>query len=107
MGVMRWVGRGSLVLVGLTAVAIGGVFAQSERVIAGKAAPRARKAPVVAHDSAILARGRKLTIMRGCQDCNTASLGGKVFIDDPAFARIIASNLTAGDGGVLAHDLMP
>ena len=103
MGVRRWVGRGALVLGGLMAVTIGGLYAQSERVIEARVAPPARKAPVVPNDSATLARGRKLTITIGCQDCHTASLGGKVFIDDPAFARIIASNLTAGDGGVLAR----
>jgi len=103
MGVMRWVGRGALVLVGLTAVAIGGVYAQSERVIEARAAPPSRKALVVGHDSATLALGEKLTIANGCQDCHTASLGGKVMIDDPAFARVIASNLTAGEGGVLAQ----
>ena len=53
------------------------------------------------HDSATLALGNKLTIANGCQDCHTATLGGKVMIDDPAFVRVIASNLTAGEGGVL------
>ncbi len=48
MGGLRWVGRGTLVLVGLMAVTIGGVYAQSERVIEAKAAAPARKAPVVA-----------------------------------------------------------
>ncbi len=103
MGVMRWVGRGAVVLVGVTVLAIGGVYAQSERLIGARAAPPSRKAPVVGHDSATLAIGEKLTIANGCQDCHTASLGGKVMIDDPAFARVIASNLTAGEGGVLAR----
>jgi len=103
MGVMRWVRRGALVLVGLTAMAIGGVYAQSERVIEAKAAPPSRQAPVVGHDSATLALGQKLTIANGCQDCHTSSLGGKVMIDDAAFARVIATNLTGGEGGVLAR----
>lgn len=103
MAVMRWVGRGVLVLAGLTAVAIGGVYAQSERVIARKGTPPSRKALVVSRDSATLALGEKLTVTNGCQDCHTASLGGKVMVDDPAFARVIASNLTSGEGGVLAR----
>jgi len=103
MGVVRWVGRGALVLVGSTAVAIGGVYAQSERVIGAKGTPPTRQALVVRRDSATLALGEKLTVTNGCQDCHTASLGGKVMIDDPAFARVIASNLTAGDGGALAR----
>jgi len=57
----------------------------------------------VGHDSATLALGNNLTIANGCQDCHTATLGGKVMIDDPAFVRVIASNLTAGEGGVLAR----
>ncbi len=103
MGVMRWVGRGALALGALAAVAIGGVYAQSERVITAKAAPPSRKALVVGHDSATLALGEKLTIANGCQDCHTSSLGGKVMIDDAAFARVIATNLTNGEGGVLAR----
>lgn len=103
MGVMRWVGRGAMGIVGLTAVAIGGVYAQSERLIGARAAPPSRTVLVVGHDSATLALGAKLAIANGCQDCHTASLGGKVMIDDPAFARVIASNLTAGEGGVLAR----
>src|SRR6185295_1565123 len=32
--------------------------------------------------------------------CHGPTLGGKVFVDDPALGRVIAPNLTRGRGGV-------
>jgi len=37
----------------------------------------------VTSDSATLARGKHLSIIKGCQDCHGTDLGGKVMIDDP------------------------
>lgn len=55
----------------------------------------------VGADDTRVARGAHLAATRGCVDCHGADLGGRVFIDDP-MARIVASNLTAGQGGVLS-----
>src|SRR5690606_27734055 len=50
-------------------------------------------------DSASIARGAHLARTNGCTDCHAANLAGQVFVDAPPF-RIVASNLTAGAGGV-------
>ncbi len=51
-------------------------------------------------DSAQLTLGARLVKAKGCEDCHGQDLGGKVFIDDPKLAYIIAPNLTKGDGGL-------
>jgi cytochrome c553 len=51
-------------------------------------------------DSAILARGKHLSVIKGCTDCHGGDLGGKVMNDDGAIGKLVASNLTKGDGGL-------
>ncbi|KAA6436883.1 c-type cytochrome [Dyadobacter flavalbus] len=51
-------------------------------------------------DSSTLARGRHLVAIKGCQDCHGSDLGGKVMNDDGALGRLVASNLTKGNGGL-------
>jgi cytochrome c553 len=54
-----------------------------------------------ATDSASLAWGRHLVEAVGkCQDCHDGDLGGKVMVDEPAFGRLAATNLTRGRGGI-------
>jgi len=48
-----------------------------------------------------LARGAHLAQTRGCTDCHGDDFGGRVFLEDPLMGRIVASNLTTGQGGVL------
>lgn len=103
MGVGRWVGRGALGLVGVIVIAAGAVYAKSSSELARKATPPSRAALAIATDSVALERGRKLTTVNGCRECHGANLGGTVMTDDPAFARLVAPNLTSGDGGVLAR----
>lgn len=54
---------------------------------------------VPAADSAVLAQGAHLAVIRGCMECHGDNLGGKVFIDDPALGQLNATNLTTGEGG--------
>ena len=55
----------------------------------------------VVSDSVSLTRGAHLvTVVSKCVECHDTDLGGKVFINDPAFARIVATNLTMGKGGL-------
>ncbi len=51
-------------------------------------------------DSASIAHGEHIVRSRGCMDCHGERLEGTVFVDDPAFAVLIASNLTPGAGGI-------
>lgn len=100
---LRWLGKGVIGLLALAVVAIGGLYAQSQWTLTRTGTPPARKAPVVTNDSVQLAKGRKLAVTYGCQDCHTESLAGKIMADDPAFGRLVASNLTSGTGGTLAR----
>ena len=54
----------------------------------------------VKSDSATLALGARLIKAKGCADCHSSDLGGKVFIDDAPLGHVIASNLTKGKGGL-------
>lgn len=56
----------------------------------------------VQHDSASLALGAHLSVIRGCTDCHASDLGGKVMVDDPAMGRLVTPNLTKGKGGLPA-----
>ncbi len=51
-------------------------------------------------DSAMLARGRHVSLIHGCTDCHGENLAGKLFLDAPMVAKIYASNLTPGKGGI-------
>ncbi len=57
-------------------------------------------APQVSYDSANLELGEHLSVIKGCRDCHSDDLGGRVMIDDPALGRLVPSNLTKGDGGI-------
>ena len=54
----------------------------------------------VPSDSATLARGKHVSLIHGCTDCHGENLAGKLFLDAPMVAKIYASNLTPGKGGI-------
>lgn len=101
MQIMRWIGRALVLALGLTAVAIGGVYAQSQRVLATKGRIARRAVRAAAADPAVLARGATLMAVNGCLSCHASNLGGAVMLDEPLLGRLVGSNLTAGRGGVL------
>lgn len=97
--VFKWTGIVLASLVGLLLLVLVGVYGLSER--------RLRKtyevdpgAIVFRSDPQTLARGRHIAETRGCTDCHGENLAGKVFIDAPPMARLFASNLTRGEGGI-------
>ncbi|WP_254412140.1 c-type cytochrome [Dyadobacter diqingensis] len=51
-------------------------------------------------DSVTLARGKHLVAIKGCQDCHSKDLSGRIMMDDGAVGRLSASNLTGGKGGL-------
>ncbi len=59
--------------------------------------PQALEIPT---DSAQIAYGARLAVVKGCRDCHADDLGGKIFIDDPALGTVVAKNLTKGVGGL-------
>ncbi len=52
-------------------------------------------------DEEAIERGRHMIAVTGlCTECHGENLQGDVMEDDPVFGRLVASNLTAGKGGV-------
>jgi len=57
----------------------------------------------VTNDLSVIEHGRHLLTIRGCFDCHGENLAGKIFLEDPVVGRIVATNLTAGEGGIGGH----
>jgi mono/diheme cytochrome c family protein/cytochrome c553 len=58
------------------------------------------RVPNIRYDSASLALGAHLSVIKGCQDCHASDLGGRVLVDDPALGLLAPVNLTSGEGGI-------
>lgn len=85
---------------GLIVIAIGAIYLVSgnhlKRVYAITPPPLA-----ISADSATIARGRHLATVRlGCTECHGPDLAGKIAVDAMPFGKFVATNLTAGTGGV-------
>ncbi len=99
--VVRILGRLAGTLVVIVLLATGTVYGLSERVVSVT-----RDIPehpfVVKSDSATIARGAHVAVIRGCVDCHASDFGGAMVIDDPAIGRVGGANLTSGrQGGAL------
>jgi cytochrome c553 len=87
----------------LIVVAVAAVYAASSLAIR-KTYRFPDSAVRAATDSASLAWGRHLMeAVTKCQECHDGDLGGKMMIDDPAFARLATANLTGGRGGIAEY----
>jgi mono/diheme cytochrome c family protein len=97
--VFRYVGFGVLGIVALALVGIGTLFMLGSQKI--NKVHTLEGNPVSTEVNAeTLARGEHIVrFVSGCADCHGSHLGGQVFLDDPSFATIYASNLTTGIGG--------
>jgi len=51
-------------------------------------------------DSSIVAEGKRLAQTKDCGGCHGADLGGKIWLDNPLLGKIVAPNLTKGEGGL-------
>lgn len=58
------------------------------------------QALIISPDSALLQKGQRLSVVKGCVECHGEGLSGKMVIDDPALAFLPAPNLTKGKGGL-------
>lgn len=96
---LRWTGIAAGVVVGALVLVAAGVYGASEYRIR-KTYDVQPAAVAFRSDSETVARGKHIATTRGCVDCHTPSFAGKVFIDAPPVARLFASNLTRGEGGV-------
>lgn len=97
---LRWIGRAVAGLVLLVVLAVAALYAITTMGIR-KTYDFPDSSVRAATDSASLARGRHLVEAIGkCQECHDADLGGKLWVDEPAFGRLAGSNLTRGRGGI-------
>lgn len=100
---LRWTGRFLAGLLLLVVLALAVVYAVSS--IAMRRTYEFPDAAVrAATDSASLVWGQHLMeAIAKCQDCHDADLGGRMMMNDPAFARLAATNLTSGRGGISGY----
>lgn len=87
----------------LLLVVVGAVYALSERRFRQTYDVPGEELSVSA-DSATLARGAHIAkAVSGCEDCHGEGLRGKPVIDGAPMGRLVAPNLTRGEGGVGAQ----
>lgn len=99
---MRWIPRvlGALVLLLLLTGLL--VYGISEWRLAKRYEAPREELPIPTDEDAV-ARGAYLaSTVSVCVDCHGADLGGMVVVDDPGLGRIVAPNLTQGEGGLAA-----
>jgi len=102
----RWIRYSGIVcgtLIVIVLLAAGGIYAFTDYRFNHHYNVPLRPVTVL-HDSVTVEHGHHLVVAVGkCVDCHGADLGGQVFVDDPLLGRVVASNLTAGAGGILAR----
>lgn len=121
---LKWVGFVLGALVGLSIIGLLVIYFKSqERLTRVYQIPE--ELVVIPTDSASLARGQHIFRFRGCEACHSEGgyldvstsdqgaephlnvpsqdvphMEGNIYLDDPAIGKVVASNLTAGKGGV-------
>lgn len=97
--VLKWLGITLGSLVGLLLLALGVIYA-----ISGLRSNQTYNIPTTAvtvpTGPEAVAEGQRLYTIRGCVDCHMEDGAGSVMLDDPLLGRLVASNLTSGQGGV-------
>jgi mono/diheme cytochrome c family protein len=100
---LRRIGYTLGAVVALLLVAVGAVYAVSESRFR-RTYDVTGEALTATNDSATLARGEHLvTAITGCVGCHGEGLRGNPVIDASPMGRIVAPNLTRGEGGVGAQ----
>jgi cytochrome c553 len=92
---LRWIGRTlvGLSVLGLVVYAV--VYVRSEQILR-RTYDVPRVTLSIPTDAASIIEGRRLAIVRGCfGGCHGRQAEGRVMIDEPMIARIVAPNLTA------------
>ncbi len=97
--IVRWTGIIAGSFIGIVLLGLAIVYAVTEQRL-NRRYNVEPAAVAVRSDPQTVARGRHIALTRGCTDCHGDNLGGKTFIDAAPMARLFASNLTAGQGGV-------
>lgn len=98
---LRAAGIGALVVIGLAATAVAGLYAWSNGELSATVPDPTHEFAAPTGDSAV-ARGEHVTkALAKCADCHGDDYGGKVIVSDPAIGTVYGPNLTTGRGGVL------
>lgn len=93
-----------LTIVALAGLALGYAYASTSATLGKTYTVTPPRVTIAAGDPAVLERGRYLAHkVSMCVDCHGEDLGGKVMMDSAIMARLYASNLTSGRGGIGAR----
>lgn len=101
--VARWALRIAGGVVALALLAVGTVYALSERRLRAHFDVPAHTL-AVPDDAASIARGGHLVQVRGCIACHGENLAGHVELDEPLIGRLAGPNLTRGGRGAHLSD---
>jgi mono/diheme cytochrome c family protein len=96
--IFKWIGTSVAVLVGLILIALAVIFFKTEARLNHVYAPPV-DALRIPDDTASIANGKHIFQYRGCQACHGEQLQGQVYLENPAIGKVIAGNLTRGEGG--------
>jgi len=114
MRLPRWLRFIPLGIAAIVAIALVVLYGGSEYMLRGRH-PLAGKALTLPTDSASLAEGQHLVLLRGCFGCHGEGGKGGAFFDEPNIATIVAPNLTkafatysdAELDGIIRHGVRP
>lgn len=95
---LKWVGVILAALAALIVVLLAAAYFQTEARLNKVYTPPA-DALTIPDDAESIANGKHIFQYRGCEACHGEQLEGKVYLEDPAVGKVIAGNLTRGEGG--------
>jgi len=121
---LKWAGIGFGALAGLIVIGLVTIYFKSQARLT-RVYDLAEETVLIPMDSASVERGRHIFQFRGCEACHSGGgyldlsaseqtldshlnlpsqdvphMEGNIYLDDPAIGRVVASNLTSGQGGV-------
>lgn len=93
----------AIAVAGLLVAAVGAVYGITSVRMGKDYGNVATRPMVLPADPETLEYGRRLATIRGCAGCHGPDLGGHAVIEDAMVAKLYATNLTRGVGGVAAQ----
>ncbi len=95
--------KGVLILFGVVILLSGGfylkVYISTENRL-GKVYAVTPQSITISPDSAMIAKGKRLSVVKGCVECHGENLGGKIMHDDFMLGRLVSANITKGANGL-------
>ncbi len=100
--VFKWIGLGLCAVIGLLLIALVTIYVISNMRL-NKTYDIPATALTIPTDAAAIAEGQRQFSTRGCVDCHGPDGAGKMVVEDPLVGTVMASNLTAGQGGIASN----